>query len=241
RLFVASQLHDNRGVAELLTADYSFLNERLATHYGIPNIYGSHFRRVTFADGRRGGLLGQSSLLTVTSYPNRTSVTMRGRWVLANILGAPPPPPPPDIPALEEAAAGGEPRSLRERMERHRSNPACASCHRRMDPPRFALENFDAGGKGRTSERGAPIDAAAAFPDGTRFDGIAGLKTLLASHEEDVARTVAGKLLAYALGRGLDHHDMPAVRAITRRAARSGYTWSSIVAGIATSVPFTMA
>ncbi|HKB10989.1 MAG TPA: DUF1592 domain-containing protein, partial [Vicinamibacterales bacterium] len=241
RLFVASQLHDNRGVAELLTADYSFLNERLATHYGIPNIYGSHFRRVAFADGRRGGLLGQSSLLTVTSYPNRTSVTMRGRWVLANILGAPPPPPPPDIPALEEAAAGGEPRSLRERMERHRSNPACASCHRRMDPLGFALENFDAVGKWRTSSDGAPIDAAAAFPDGTRFDGIAGLKMLLASHEEDVARTVAGKLLAYALGRGLDHHDMPAVRAITRRAARSGYTWSSIVAGIATSVPFTMA
>ncbi|HJZ78402.1 MAG TPA: DUF1592 domain-containing protein, partial [Vicinamibacterales bacterium] len=241
KLFVASQLHENRSAIELFTADYSFLNERLATHYGIRDIYGSHFRRVRFTDGIRGGLLGQSSILTVTSYPNRTSVTLRGRWVLANILGAPPPPPPPDIPALEDAAADGHPRSLRERMERHRKNPACASCHQRMDPLGFALENFDALGKWRTASDGATIDASASFPDGTRFEGTAGLRTLLVTHKEDVARTVTGKLLAYAIGRGLDYHDMPAVRGITRGAARAEYSWSSIVAGIVTSTPFSMA
>src|SRR2546427_36528 len=158
KLFVGSQVHDNRSVVELLTADYSFLNERLAAHYGIRNIYGNHFRRVTFTDSTRGGLLGQSSVLTVTSYPNRTSVTMRGRWLLANLLGAPPPPPPPDIPALKEAGVEGQPRSLRERMEMHRNSPACASCHQRMDLLGFALENFDALGKWRTSSGGAPLD-----------------------------------------------------------------------------------
>jgi mono/diheme cytochrome c family protein len=241
KLFIASQLHDDRSVIELVTADYSFLNERLATHYGIRNIYGSHFRRVAFTDGARGGLLGQSSLLTVTSYPNRTSVTMRGRWLLANILGAPPPPPPPDIPALKEAGAEGQPRSLRERMERHRSNPACAACHQRMDPLGFALENFDAVGKWRTSSDGAPIDPSASFPDGTRFDGLAGLRTLLASHKQDFVRTLSGKLLAYALGRGLDYRDVPAVRAVTRDAARSDYSWSAIITGIVRSTPFRMA
>jgi mono/diheme cytochrome c family protein len=241
KLFVASQVRENRSAIELLTADYSFLNERLATHYGIRDIYGNHFRRVRFTDGMRGGLLGQSSILTVTSYPNRTSVTMRGRWVLANLLGAPPPPPPPDIPALGEAGADGQPRSLRERMERHRRNPACASCHQRMDPLGFALENFDALGKWRTASDGASIDPSASFPDGTRFEGVAGLRSLLIAHKEDVARTLTEKLLAYALGRGLDYHDMPAVRAVTRSAARAEYSWSSIVTGIVTSVPFTMA
>jgi len=256
RSFVGSQMRDNRGVMELLTADYSFLNERLAVHYGIPNVYGSHFRRVTFGDpstssgssrapsrddGTRGGLLGQSSILTVTSYPNRTSVTMRGRWLLANILGAPPPPPPPDIPALKEAGVEGQPRSLRERMERHRTNPACASCHRRMDPLGFALENFDALGKWRTSSDGAPIDASASFPDGTRFDGIAGLRTLLAAHKEDFVRTLSSKLLAYAVGRGLDYRDMPAVRGIAREAAATDYTWSSIITAIVRSAPFSKA
>jgi len=241
KLFVGSQVRDNRSVVDLLTADYSFLNERLATHYGIRNVYGSHFRRVAFADRTRGGLLGQASLLTVTSYPNRTSVTMRGRWLLANMLGAPPPPPPPDIPALKEAGVEGQPRSLRERMEMHRQNPACAACHRRMDPLGFALENFDAVGKWRTSSDGAAIDASATFPDGTTFDGIAGLRTLLASHQEDFVRTLSAKLLAYAIGRGLDHHDMPAVRAIAREAAEGDNSWSSIVAAIVRSTPFSMA
>jgi mono/diheme cytochrome c family protein len=241
RLFVASQVRDNRSVMELLTADYSFLNERLAAHYGIRNVYGSHFRRVRFDGARRGGLLGQSSVLTVTSYPNRTSVTMRGRWLLANLLGAPPPPPPPDIPALEEAGAAGHARSLRERMEQHRKDPACASCHQRMDPLGFALENFDALGKWRASSDGAAIDASASFPDGTRFEGIAGLRTLMASHQEDFVRTLSGKLLAYAIGRGLDDHDLPAIRAIVRAAAPAGYSWSSIVTGIVRSTPFSMA
>jgi uncharacterized protein DUF1592/uncharacterized protein DUF1588/uncharacterized protein DUF1585/uncharacterized protein DUF1595 len=241
KLFVASQVRENRSVIDLVTADYSFLNERLATHYGIGNVYGSHFRRVTFTDGVRGGLLGQSSVLTVTSYPNRTSVTMRGRWLLANILGAPPPPPPPDIPALKEAGADDQPRSLRERMELHRKNPACAACHQRMDPLGFALENFDALGKWRTTSDGASIDPAASLPDGTRFEGLAGLRALLAAHQEDFARTLSGKLLAYAIGRGLDDHDMPAVRAITRQAAPADYTWSSIVTAIVMSPPFSMA
>jgi len=241
KLFVASQVHENRSVVELLTADYSFLNDRLAAHYGIRNVYGNHFRRVTFADATRGGLLGQSSVLTVTSYPNRTSVTMRGRWLLANMLGAPPPPPPPDIPALKDAGAEGQPRSLRERMEMHRKNPACAACHQRMDPLGFALENFDALGKWRTASDGAPIDPSASFPDGTRFEGIAGLRTLLVAHKEDFARTLSEKLLAYAIGRGLDHHDMPAVRRIARDAARADYSWSSIITGIVRSTPFSMA
>jgi mono/diheme cytochrome c family protein len=241
RLFVGSQVHDNRSVVELLTADYSFLNERLAAHYGIRNIYGSHFRRVTFTDSKRGGLLGQSSVLTVTSYPNRTSVTMRGRWLLANMLGAPPPPPPADIPALKEAGVEGQPRSLRERMEMHRKDPACASCHQRMDPLGFALENFDALGKWRTVSDGAPIDASASFPDGTRFQGLAGLRTLLVSHKEDFVRTLSGKLLAYAIGRGLDYHDMPAIRKIARDAAPADYSWSSVITGIIKSTPFSMA
>jgi Protein of unknown function (DUF1592)/Protein of unknown function (DUF1588)/Protein of unknown function (DUF1585)/Protein of unknown function (DUF1595) len=241
RLFVASQMRDNRSVVELLTADYSFLNERLATHYGIRNIYGSHFRRVAFADKTRGGLLGQSSLLTVTSYPNRTSVTMRGRWLLANMLGAPPPPPPPDIPALKDAGVDGQPRSLRERMEMHRKNPVCASCHQRMDPLGFSLENFDAVGKWRPASDGAPIDPSAVFPDGTRFEGIAGLRALMVARQEDFVRTFGGKLLAYAIGRGLDHHDAPAVRRIARDAAPANYSWSAIITGIVKSTPFSMA
>jgi len=241
KLFVGSQVRENRSVVDLLTANYSYLNERLAAHYGIRNVYGNHFRRVTLADGKRGGLLGQSSILTVTSYPNRTSVTMRGRWLLANLLGAPPPPPPADIPALKDAGVEGQPRSLRERMEKHRKNPACASCHQRMDPLGFALENFDALGKWRTSSDGAPIDASASFPDGTRFEGVAGLRTLMVDHKEDFVRTLSGKLLAYAVGRGLDYHDVPAIRRIARDAAAADYSWSSIITGIVKSTPFSMA
>jgi mono/diheme cytochrome c family protein len=241
KLFVASQLRDNRSVLELLTANYSFLNARLAKHYGVPDVYGSHFRKVTFDDGVRGGLLGQSSVLTVTSYPNRTSVTMRGRWLLANILGAPPPPPPADVPALKEAGVDGQPRSLRERMEAHRANPACASCHRRMDPLGFSLENFDALGKWRTSSDGAPIDASASLPDGTTFTGVAGLRRMVASRDEEFVRTLSAKLLAYAIGRGLDARDMPAVRGIAHDAAAAGNTWSAIVTGIVRSAPFKMA
>ena len=195
----ASQLHDDRSVVDLLSANYTYVNERLARHYQIPNVYGSHFRRVSFADGVRGGLLGQASIMTVTSYPNRTS-PVRGQWLLENMLGSPPPPPPPDVPALKNAE-DNLPHSVRERMEAHRSNPGCAVCHVRMDPLGFSLENFDALGKWRTVSDGASIDASASLPDGTRFEGIAGLRTLLLSHREDFVRTFTEKLLAYALGR----------------------------------------
>jgi mono/diheme cytochrome c family protein len=240
QVFVASQLQENRSVVELVTANYSFVNERLARHYGIPNIYGPRFRRVPFADGVRGGLLGQASMLAVTSYPNRTSVTLRGRWLLANLLGAPPPPPPPDVPALKDPGQDGQPQSLRQRMELHRQSPVCASCHQRMDPLGFSLENFDALGKWRAESDGAPIDAAASLPDGTRFEGIAGLRQLIGSHKEDFVRTFTEKLLAYAIGRGIEPSDYPAIRKISRDAASQDYRWSAIIWGVVNSPAFTM-
>jgi mono/diheme cytochrome c family protein len=240
QIFVASQLLEDRSVTELLTADYSYVNERLARHYGIPDIYGNRFRRVRFTDGVRGGLLGQASILAVTSYPNRTSVTLRGRYLLTNLLGAPPPPPPPDVPALKEAGADGQPRALRERMELHRRNAVCASCHQRMDPLGFSLENFDALGKWRTESDGARIDASGSLPDGTRFEGVGGLRALMAGHQEDFVRTFTEKLLAYALGRGVGYTDLPAIRTIARDSAPQDYRWSSIILGIVRSVPFSM-
>jgi mono/diheme cytochrome c family protein len=240
RSFIESQLREDRSVMDLLTANYSFLNERLARHYGVPNIYGNNMRRVTFTDGIRGGLLGQASVLAVTSYPNRTSVTMRGRWLLANLLGAPPPPPPADIPQLQEAGKNGAPKALRERMEIHRKNLACASCHQRMDPLGFSLENFDALGKWRTVSDGAPIDASASLPDGTKFDGVAGLRALLVSHKEDFLRTFTAKLLGYAIGRGTEYYDQPAIRKIVHDAEAEDFRWSAVVLGIAKSPPFGM-
>ena len=239
QLFVASQIREDRGVGELLTADYTYVNERLAKHYGIPNIYGPRFRRVKFDDGIRGGLLGQASILSVTSYPNRTSVVVRGRWLLTNVLGSPPPPPPPDVPALKDPVPG-KPMSLRQRMEQHRNVPVCATCHQRMDPLGFALENFDALGKWRKEADGAPIDAVAALPDGTQFDGIAGLRQLMGSHKEDFVRTFTEKLLTYAIGRGIESSDLPAIRKIARDAAAQDYKWSAVILGIVNSVPFNM-
>jgi hypothetical protein len=241
RLFVADQLREDRSVVELLTSDYTFLNDRLARHYGVPNVYGNHFRRMTLPENRQGGLLAHASVLAITSYPNRTSVVRRGKWVLANLLGAPPPPPPPDVPALKDSGVEGQPRSLRARMEVHRRNPACAGCHVRMDPIGFALENFDADGTWRTVSDDAPIDASASLPDGTRFEGLNGLRSLLASHKEDFVRTLTSKLLAYAIGRGIEASDLPAVRKIAREAAVSDYRWSAIVIGIVKSTPFIMA
>ena len=240
RLFIGSQVREDRSVVDLVTANYSFVNERLARHYRIPNVYGSHFRRVTFNDGVRGGLLGQGSILTVTSYPNRTSPVLRGRWLLDNVLGAPPPPPPPDIPLLNEGGTDTKTMSIRQQMEAHRKNPSCAVCHVRMDPLGFSLENFDALGKWRTTSEGIPVDASGALPDGTKFEGVAGLRQLIASHQDDFARTFTQKLLAYALGRSLDARDLPAVRRIAREASRNGYRWSSVILGVATSTPFTM-
>ena len=195
---------------------------------------------MTFADGTRGGLLGQASVLAVTSYPNRTSPVVRGRWLLENILGAPPPAPPPDVPSLPNNTAGGRPPSIREQMEAHRRNPGCAVCHVRMDPLGFSLENFDALGKWRTESDGSPVDASAVLPDGTTFHGAAGLRQLLAGREPEFVQTFVEKLLAYALGRGVAAGDRPAVRAVVRDAARDGYRWSAVIRGVVTSVPFTM-
>ncbi len=239
--FVASQLREDRSVVELLTADYSYLNERLARHYGIPNVYGNHFRRVTFNDGIRGGLLGQASVLTVTSYPNRTSIVLRGKWLLANILGAPPAPPPADVPSLKDAGQDGQPRSLRDRMEQHRKNPACAGCHQRMDPLGFALENFDALGKWRTIADGENVDASASLPDGAVFNGVSGLRNLLIRHQDDFVRTLSEKLLAYGIGRGIEYYDMTAVREIARESAATDNRWSSLILGVVRSKPFSMA
>jgi hypothetical protein len=238
-MFVDSQIRADRSVAELLNADYTFVNERLARHYGIPNVYGSRFRRVTTSDERRG-LLGQGSILALTSYPNRTSPVLRGKWVLDNILGSPPPPPPPDVPDLQDTAADGRRASVRERMEQHRKNPVCASCHVRMDPIGFALENFDAVGKWRTASDGEPIDSSGVFPDGTRFEGGPGLRQMVVGHRDQLVGTITKKLLAYALGRGVESHDLPAVRAIARSAAAGDDRWSALVLGVVRSTPFQM-
>ena len=239
-LFIDSQFREDRALPELLTANYTFLNERLARHYGVPGVQGTRFRRVTLADGRRGGLLGHGSLLTVTSYPNRTSPVVRGKFLLENILGSAPPPPPPDVPALPERGEDGRPKSVRERLELHRQNPACAACHAQMDPLGFALEQFDAVGKYRTADAGTPVDPSGTLPDGSSFRGLDGLRTLLDGRREEFVSTVTEKLLAYAIGRGLDHYDMPAVRRIVRDAGADGHRWSSIILGIVNSVPFTM-
>ena len=240
-LFLTDQLQSDRSVVELLTADYTFLNERLARHYGIPNVYGSHFRPVQYPDDRRAGLLGHGSVLTVTAYPNRTSPVVRGKWLLENLLGAPPPPPPPNVPALRENGEGGiKPTTVRERIEAHRANPVCASCHAQMDPLGFALENFDAVGKYRTvdAEAKTPIDASGTLIDGQKFDGPAEFRRLLLTRQQDFVRTVTEKLMTYALGRGVEYYDMPVVRQILRDAAARENRWSSIVQGIVTSAPF---
>jgi hypothetical protein len=240
RLFVASQLREDRSIVELISADYTFVNERLARHYGIRDVYGSRYRRVTFDDGVRGGLLGQASILTATSYPNRTSPVLRGRWLLESLLGAPPPAPPPDVPALKENDAEGEQHTVRERLEAHRRNPSCAVCHVRMDPLGFSLENFDALGKWRTTSDGATIDASAALPDGSRFEGVAGLRALLMNHREDFVRTFTERLLSYSIGRGTEASDWPAVRKIVRDTASEDHRWSAIILAIVRSTPFTM-
>jgi hypothetical protein len=240
-LFVDSQLREDRSLVDLLTADYTFVNERLARHYGIPHVYGERFRRVALGGSPRRGLLGQGSILTATSYANRTSPVLRGKWVLDNLLGSPPPPPPADVPSLVERSADGKPRSMRERMEQHRANPACASCHRRMDPLGFALENFDAIGAWRsTSEAGTAIDATDRLPDGAEVRGLDGIRHIVIEQKEEFVRTVTEKLLTYALGRGLEWYDYPSVRAIVRGAAQNDYRWSSIIVGVVNSLPFEM-
>jgi hypothetical protein len=236
-LFVDSIIKEDRSALDLIGANYTFVNERLARHYGIPNVYGSEFRRVTFTDGRRGGLLGQGSVLVATSQPNRTSPVVRGKWILESLLGAPPPAPPANVPPLEATPVTG---TLRQRMEQHRKNPACASCHRMMDPLGFALENFDPVGAWRTHEGATPVDATGTLPDGARFEGVAGLRQALLAKPDLFVCTLTEKLLIYALGRGSEWYDGPAIRAVVRDAAKDQYRFSSIVLGIVDSVPFRM-
>jgi hypothetical protein len=235
-------LHGNHSVLDLMTSNYSFINERLAKQYGIPNVEGTYFRRVTFPpDSPRGGLLGQGSILTLTSYATRTSPVLRGKWILENILSSPPPPPPPNVPALKtEANDTGKPLTMRQAMVAHRANPVCASCHARMDPIGFAMDHFDAVGQWRDTEAGQPIDASGVLPDGTKFDGVAELKKALLRHPEQFVQTVAEKLLMYGISRNVQYYDQPAVRAIVRQAAASNYSFGSLVLGVVKSAPFQM-
>jgi len=239
-LFFQSIVREDRSILDLLNADYTFVNERLARHYGIPNVYGSHFRRVHVAQEARRGLLGQGSILTVTSYPNRTSPVLRGKWILENVLGTPPPAPPPNVPTLNDNEPGQEAQSLRARMEAHRRTPTCATCHRVMDPLGFALENFDGVGEWRVKEQGGAVDPIGQLADGTKVDGPVALRQALNKHPDMFVRTVTEKLMTYGLGRGLDYTDMPLVREISREAAQSNYKWSSLVLGIVKSAPFQM-
>jgi hypothetical protein len=239
-LFFQNIVREDRSVMELLDANYTFLNQRLAEHYGIPNIYGAQFRKVTLTDPNRGGLLGQGSMLTVTSYPNRTSVVQRGKWILDNLLGSPPPPPPP-VPDLKPHAPDGRLLTMREAMEQHRSNAICQSCHARMDPIGFALENYDGVGKWRDKDAGNPIDVSGKLPGGVVFEGAPGLKKILVSNYRDQFEdTVTEKFLTYALGRGLEYYDRPAVRAIMRQAARDNFRISALISAIVKSTPFQM-
>ena len=239
-LFLESQLEDDRSMLELLTANYSFLNEQLARHYGIKDVYGSHFRRVALADPNRWGLLGKASILAVTSYPHRTSPTIRGKWLLENILAAPVPPPPPDVNTTLDETKLVKTTTVREMLEQHRRNPACASCHGNMDPLGFSLENFDSIGGWRTKDGESPIDASGVLLDGTKVDGPAALRNALLQQKDQYVKAVTSKLLMYALGRELDHHDAPAIRAIVRAASADDYRWSSTILALVKSSPFQM-
>jgi hypothetical protein len=242
-LLFESIVKENRSVLDLLTADYTFVNQRLAKHYGIPNVYGDRFRRVSLAanDDRRG-LLGHGSILTVTSYATRTSPVLRGKWILENMLGIKVPPAPPDIPALEEDQPAKSAGTMRERMARHRTSPACASCHQLMDPIGLAIEHYDAIGRLRTQDSsGAVIDVSGSFPGGSvQFEGVSGLRQALLDRPDMFVTTMTEKLLTYALGRGLEHYDAPAVRAIRDSARASDYRFSTMVLGVVQSVPFQM-
>jgi hypothetical protein len=238
-LFFGSILREDRSALDLLNADYTFLNERLARHYGIANIYGDDFRRVPVTDDARRGLLGHGSVLTVTSYPNRTSPVLRGKFILTNFLGTPPPAPPPNVPPLKDDEPD-KPLTMKQKMEQHRANAACAVCHRVMDPLGFTLENFDAVGRWRVHDRGVAIDPADTLSDGSKVSGAADLRRMLLARQDQFVATLTEKLFTYALGRGVEYYDMPTIRAIVREAARNNYRFSSLILGIARSVPFQM-
>ena len=238
-LFFNYIVHEDRSVLDFLDADYTFLNDRLARHYGISGVRGSYFRRVSLSGDERGGILTQGSVLTVTSYPTRTSPVLRGKWVLENVLGAPPPPPPPVVPTLSDSA-GNSPHNLRQQLEQHRANSGCASCHSRIDPLGFALENYDAIGKYRAREGGEDIDSTGSLPNGTVVHGAGGLKKVMLERKDQFVECLAEKLLTYALGRGLEYYDQPAVREMRRQAAANDYRFSSLVLAAVNSVPFQM-
>ncbi|HKQ11129.1 MAG TPA: DUF1592 domain-containing protein, partial [Rhizomicrobium sp.] len=239
-MFFANVVKENRSVLDFIDADYTFLNQRLAEHYGIPGVYGTSFRRVPLDPAKRhGGLLNQASILTATSYNNRTSVVLRGKWILENILASPPPPPPPNVPALNDAK-NGKLLTVREQMEMHRANPVCASCHTKMDPFGFSLENYNAIGQWRASDAGKLLDVSAILPDGTKFEGPKGLQEVLLSRKEQFVEAFTERLMTYALGRGIEAYDMPSVRAVRYAAAKDGYKMQSIIMGIVQSVPFVM-
>ena len=237
-LLFESVMQEDHSVLDLMTADYTFVNERLARHYGIPDIYGSRFRRVAITDDTRRGLLGQGSILALTSHAERTSPVVRGKWILENILGTPVPPPPPDVPALKGNQEGQKPKTMREQMAEHRANPACANCHKAMDSIGFAMENFNAVGAWRGEDAGNPIDASGQLADGTKIDGVVSLRNALISRPEMFAGTMTRKLMIYALGRGLDYRDMPTVRAILRDASHDRYRFSDLILGVVHSAPF---
>jgi hypothetical protein len=240
-MFFDSVVHEDRNVLDLMTADFTYVNERLAKHYGIPNVFGSYFRRVHVVDESRRGLLGKGAVLMVTSHATTTSPVLRGKWVLDNLLGAPPPPPLPNVPALAEPKPGEAPKTMRQQMEQHRVDLVCAGCHKSMDPIGFALENFDVDGTWRTANPGGfALDTTDVLPDGTRISGARGLREALLKRPEVFVQTLAGKLLLYAVGRGLTADDMPAVRTIVRDARGQDYRFSSLVMGIVNSVPFRM-
>jgi len=239
-MFFDGVVRDNRSALDFLDANYTYVNQRLAEHYGIPGVYGTTFRKVELDPAlHRGGLLGQGSVLTVTSYNNRTSVVLRGKWILENILAAAPPPPPPNVPTLNEAK-NGKVMTIRQQMEVHRANPVCASCHTKMDPLGFSLENYDAVGKWRTAYAGSVVDASAVLPDGTKFEGPRGLQGILLSRKDQFVEALTERLMTYALARGLESYDMPAVRAVRSQAAKDNYRMQTIILGIVQSVPFQM-
>ncbi|MES2624689.1 MAG: DUF1592 domain-containing protein [Pseudomonadota bacterium] len=239
-LFITSIMQNDSSILDMINADYTYVNDRLAQHYGIPNIYGSHFRRVQQTDPNRRGLLGHGSVLTVTSYPNRTSPVLRGKWVLENMIGAPPPSPPPNVPALDENTPGLAALSVRDRLVQHRADPACSGCHAVMDPLGFSLENFDAIGRYRAKDASGVIDSSGELADGTPVKDAISLEQTLMQHPEYFVDTFTEKLLTYALGRGLEYYDMPVVRAITEQAEDQDYRFSAIIKGIVSSVPFRM-
>jgi len=242
-LFVESTVREDRSVTDLLKANYTFVNERLARHYGIPGVYGSRFRRVTLTNtDQRGGLLAQGALLATTSYPDRTSPVLRGKYLLDNIFGLPVPPPPPGVDTnLAADKPGTAPRSIRERLSQHRTSPNCNSCHSAIDPLGFALENFDVIGGWRTiDESGKPVDASGTTASGKKIEGLTGLRAALLDDAEQFPRTLTEKLMAYALGRRVEHYDRPAVRKIVRDAAAQNYRWSALIAGIVKSPTFLM-